>query len=146
MSYFDNRPHKNKSYFSKKFNTYSLPCFNKFRLLFYNDKGVKIIPENLDSLLTTRGLAYWLMDDGYKSGNGFYLCTESYSLDENLKLVQIFKNKFKLDCGVHKHTNGYRLYIFSSSKDNLLQLVKPYLITHFYYKLNCYYNYLLINY
>lgn len=136
LSYFDNRPNKNKSYFSIKFNTYSLPCFNKFRLLFYNDKGVKFIPDNLNSLLTARGLAYWLMDDGYKSGNGFYFCTESYTLDENLKLVQILKTKFNLNCGVHKHTNGYRLYIFSSSKDNLLQLVKPYLITHFYYKLD----------
>ena len=136
MSYFDKRPHKNKSYFSIKFNTYSLPCFNKFRLLFYNDKGVKFIPENLDSLLTTRGLAYWLMDDGYKSDNGFYFCTESYTLNENLKLVKILKNKFNLNCGVHKHTNGYRLYIFSSSKENLLQLIKPYLIAHFNYKFN----------
>ena len=50
LSYFDNRPNKNQTYFSIKFNTYSLPCFNRFRLLFYNEKGVKIIPENLDSL------------------------------------------------------------------------------------------------
>ena len=86
LTYFDKRPNKNKSYFSIKFSTYSLPCFNKFRLLFYNDEGVKIIPKNLCSLLTPRGLAYWLMDDGYKSVKGFYFCTESYSLDDNLKL------------------------------------------------------------
>ena len=76
------------------------------------------------------------MDDGYKSDNGFYFCTESYTLNENLKLVKILKNKFNLNCGVHKHTNGYRIYIFSSSKKDLLELVKPYLISHFYYKLN----------
>ena len=74
------------------------------------------------------------MDDGYKSGNGFYFCTESYTLEENNKLRQILKNKFNLDCGVHKHSNGYRLYIFSSSRAELLKLVKPYLIEHFYYK------------
>lgn len=63
--------------------------------------------------MTPRGLAYWIMDDGYKSKNGFYLCTESYSLEENEKLKNILNFKFDLDCGVHKHTNGYRLYIFS---------------------------------
>lgn len=55
-------------------------------------------------------------------------------IEDNLKLSQILKNKFNLDCGVHKHTNGHRLYVFSGSKNKLLELIKPYLITHFYYK------------
>ena len=76
------------------------------------------------------------MDDGYQSVNGFYLCTDSYLLSDIHKLVIILKNKFDLDCGVHKHTNGYRLYIFGSCKDKLLHLVKPYLLPHFYYKFN----------
>lgn len=74
------------------------------------------------------------MDDGYKAGKGFYLCTDSYSLEDNQKIGHILNNKFKLECGVHKHTNGYRLYIFSNSKSNLLEMIKPYLIPHFYYK------------
>ena len=74
------------------------------------------------------------MDDGYKTTNGFYLCTDSYSLEENYKISELLKAKFELDCGVHKHTNGYRLYIFSKSKDKLLSLIQPYLIEHFYYK------------
>ncbi len=74
------------------------------------------------------------MDDGYNTKSGFYLCTESYTLDENLKLSNLLKNKFNLDSGVHKHSNGHRLYIFSTSKDKLLEIVKPYLIEHFFYK------------
>jgi LAGLIDADG DNA endonuclease family len=58
----------------------------------------------------------------------FYFCTESYSLEDNYKLSKILKNHFNLDCGVHKHTNGHRLYIFSKYK--LLELVKLYLINH----------------
>ena len=54
--------------------------------------------------------------------------------EDNQKLSKILKNKFNLDSGIHKHTNGHRLYIFSSSKDRLLELIKPYLIHHFYYK------------
>ena len=37
MSKFDNRPNKMKEYSSIKFQTLSLPCFNKFRDLFYDD-------------------------------------------------------------------------------------------------------------
>ena len=62
--------------------------------------------------------------------------TESFSFTENKKLASILKDKFNLvrSSGVHKHTNGYRLYVFSSSKDKLLELIKPFLLTHFYYK------------
>ena len=130
----DQRPGKKDLNISIKFWTQSLPCFNQFRELFYDELGTKYIPSNLDELITPRSLAYWAMDDGYKSGKGFYFCTESYTLEDNIKLSQILKNRFNLECGIHKHTNGHRLYVFSSSKDILLELIKPYLIEHFYYK------------
>lgn len=76
------------------------------------------------------------MDDGYNSVNGFYFCTESFTLEDNHKLRLILKIKFNLDSGIHKHTNGLRLYVFGSSKGKLIELVKPYLISHFYYKFN----------
>lgn len=44
------------------------------------------------------------------------------------------KNKFDLDCGIHKVTNGNRLYIYGSSKDKLKALIMPYLLDHFNYK------------
>lgn len=83
LSYFDKRPNKMKKYYSKKFVTLSLPCFNKYRELFYNTEGKKIIPKNIEFLLTPISLAYWIMDDGYKRGNGLYISTESFSLKEN---------------------------------------------------------------
>jgi LAGLIDADG DNA endonuclease family len=68
MSKFDSRPDKMKEYGAIKFVTLSLPlvldcpkaraCFNIYRELFYNSEGKKIIPENLEELLTARGLAY----------------------------------------------------------------------------------------
>ena len=134
MSKFDNRPNKMKEYSSIKFQTLSLPCFNKYRELFYNQEGIKYIPSNLE--LTERGLAYWIMDDGYNSVSGFYLCTESYSINDHQILIELLRNKFNLKSSVHKTTNGNRLYIHGSSKDDLLQLIKPYLLSHFYYKFN----------
>lgn len=135
-SSIEKRLNKKQEYISIKFWTLSLPCFNKFRELFYDNSGKKIIPLNLEELITAKSLAYWLMDDGYKSLGGFYFCTESFSLEENKKLALILKNKFNLNCGVHKHTNGHRVYIFSTSRKTLLNLVKPYLIKHFNYKLD----------
>lgn len=132
---FDDRPSKMKEYSAIKFQTLSLPCFNKNREMFYNLEGTKIIPLNLIDCLTARGLAHWIMDDGYKFNKGFYLSTESFTLNEHKLLINILKSKFDLESNYHKHTNGYRLYIFSSSMDKLKSTVKPYVLTHFYYKL-----------
>lgn len=136
MSKFDSRPNKMKEYSAIKFLTLSLPCFNIYRELFYDHTGKKILPENLEELLTPRGLAFWFMDDGYKFRNGFYISTESFSLSENEFLIKIFKNKFNLDCSIHSTTNGHRIYIFSSSREKFIDLIKPYFIPHFYYKLS----------
>jgi len=135
LSYFDTRINKNKIYKSIKFQTLSLPCFNIYRKLFYNSEGKKILPTNIENLLTSKGLAYWLMDDGYKSGKGLYICTESFSLIEIKTLINILKNKFNLECSYHKVTNGYIIYIFSTSKAKLIELLKSYFIKEFYYKL-----------
>lgn len=51
---------------SMYFRTLAMPCLNYYHELFYKD-NVKIIPRNLEELLTARGLAYFIMDDGGKS-------------------------------------------------------------------------------
>lgn len=135
LARFDSRPNKMKEYKAIKFQTLSLPCFNIYRTLFYNPEGVKIIPHNLEELLSARGLAYWIMDDGYRSGKGLYISTESFSQSDNQKIVNLLKNKFDLDSNMHLTTNGYRIYIFSTSINKLIELIKPFLIKHFYYKL-----------
>lgn len=136
ISKFDNRPNKMKEYSAIKFQTLSLPCFNIYRELFYNTDGIKTLPHNLEELLTAKGLAYWIMDDAYKFRNGLYISTESFSFNENQNLTYILKSKFDLNCNVHKHSNGYRIYINSSSIYKLLNQIKPYLLNHFYYKFN----------
>jgi LAGLIDADG DNA endonuclease family len=76
------------------------------------------------------------MDDGYKHRKALYISTESFSLEDNEFLVKILKKKFDLDCSAHLTTNGYRVYIFSSSRERLKNLIHPYLLPHFYYKLD----------
>lgn len=135
LSSYDKRPNRNKVYKAVKFNTRSLPCFNKFRELFYNNKGVKIIPLNLGDYLTARALAYWFQDDGYKTVNGYYFSSESFTAEENRFLEELLRAKFGLECGVHTHTNGHRLYIHKKSCKKFEGLIKPYLLPLFHYKL-----------
>lgn len=135
-TYSGGLPHMvGKKYTILKFCTLSLPCFNMFRELFYNDDGVKILPPNLGDLLTASGVAYWFMDDGYKAGNNFVFCTESFTLAENEQLVAIMKINFGLDCLVRRYTNGYRLYVQTYARYKFIQLVKPHMIPMFFYKL-----------
>jgi hypothetical protein len=51
----DNRT--KKTYSAISFTTMQLPCFNEYRKLFY-DLNKKIVPENINELLTPRGLAF----------------------------------------------------------------------------------------
>jgi DNA-binding transcriptional regulator WhiA len=75
------------------------------------------------------------MDDGYKSQNGFYFCTESFSLADHQLLIDVLTNKFNLDCSIHSHTNGSRVYIKKSSATNFVELVQTFIHSSFLYKL-----------
>jgi len=84
-------------YQSSSFTTLSLPCFNVFRGLFYFE-GKKIVPKNIEELLTYRGLAYWIMDDGSIQNKGLHLNTYGFSDEDIALLLQTLKNKFLLKC------------------------------------------------
>lgn len=64
-----------------QFNTLVFPCFSFYHDLFYNEAGVKIVPQNIRDLLTPIGLAQWIQDDGsyHKRDNILTLCTDSFS-------------------------------------------------------------------
>lgn len=125
-----------KDYFALKFNTLSLACFNIYREMFYDLSGLKRVPINIADHFTQVSLAYWFMDDGYKSPTGYYFCTESFSTSDILVLLDMLQTKFDLDCSVHKTTNGPRIYIKKSSVTHFNSLVRDEIITQFQYKLH----------
>jgi hypothetical protein len=71
-----------KVHSSMVFLTYSLPCFNDFYLLFYPLNN-KIVPLNIDDILTPLSLAYWICDDGCfcKRDRAVILCTDGFTLE-----------------------------------------------------------------
>lgn len=117
-SYPEFRPGKEPFINVSHFNTCSLACFNIYRELFYRN-GVKIIPINLVDHFTAVSLAYFYMDDGYKTASGFFFCTECFSIQELDIFLIILRDKFGLKANLH--SNG-RVYIMSSSSNFFLFL------------------------
>ena len=90
------------------------------------------------------------MDDGSynKHKNNIIICTDSFSKDDVLRLINLLTIKFNISCGIVKMKRlkstrlsdspleyYYRIRINKSSIDNLIKLVKPYFTPSLYYKL-----------
>lgn len=129
----DNRT--NKIYSAISFTTMQLPCFNVFRELFYLS-NVKIVPHNIYELLTPKGLAFWIMDDGSKQGTGLHISVYAFNNDDVDKLMFTLQDKFNLKCSIHYNRDSKpRIYVLKKSMDHLITLIKPYFIKEMLYKL-----------
>jgi hypothetical protein len=116
-----------------------MPCFNYYKDLFYiNTK--KVIPLNIGKLLTSRGLAYWAMDDGSYDGlGGFKLSTNSYTKEEVELLINVFKNKFNIIGKLGKvKPNQYIIRFGRKEYIKFKILVLPYFHHSMLYKLPIY--------
>ena len=102
-----------KVYYNVKFATYSFSQFNHLYESFYHQRDsegklYKGVPDNIGELLTPRGLAHWIMDDGslYRHGGrvgGIRISAESFCFQEMPKLLSALSNNFSVSCTVHKH-------------------------------------------
>ena len=105
--------------------------------LFIKD-GVKQISPLIVNWLTPISLAFWAMDDGSSTPEGFYLNTHSFSYECGAQIIlqRALLYKFGLECNIHKHGKHFKLYIKAKSKFLFVSLVKPYFSPFFLYKLN----------
>jgi len=139
-SFLDKRT--NKTYSSVLFATLTLPCFTFYRELFFNSQGKKIVPLNINQLLTPRGLAYWIMDDGSIQNKGLHLNVYGFSFDEVINLKNTLENLFLfkwgsiIKCSIHNHKKGYRLYIFAESLIIVRNHIHQYMHKDMLYKIN----------
>ena len=125
------------------FNTRSLPLFTYLHSIWYvwNDdlnKFVKIIPKNLNSMFSVLSLAHWIMNDGYWDANTVVLCTESFTKEDCLLLLDLLA-KLGIVAGLKlrsREKNVYRIRISTKSIALVKTLVLPYMHSNFLYKLN----------
>lgn len=74
----------------------------------------KIIPNNIEELLTSVSLAYWIMDEGSFTGSGLRLNTNAFSLEELNLLIEALDNNFSIKATINisnKEKSQYNLYI-----------------------------------
>ena len=129
------------SYKRKETNTYalqiltrSLPCFTELHSSYYPN-GIKIIPADILNLLNPIALAHWIMGDGNKSRHGLTISTESFSLNDTVRLLNVLMVRYRLDCTMRKHSPGYTIYIKEKSMSLLRTLVQPHMHSSMLYKL-----------
>lgn len=141
------KDNKGKKYTTVYFNTLSSKEIFEVYNLFVKD-GVKIVPQNIEELLTARGLAYWFMDDGtscYVSitnrlkvrNSTAMLCTDAFTKNEVELLIKVLQDKFGIECNLNhpKSRKGYRIYIGTKSAQKFFDIIEPYIIDSMRYKI-----------
>ena len=124
-----------------------MPCLNYYKNLFYKSDGLKIVPSNIQELLTPRGLAYWILDDGSLQNKGLYLNTYGFNNQdvlklkfslENMSLLRIAKARGEntLKCSIHKHKKGDRIYIWGESMGVIRHNINKFMHPNMLYKIN----------
>jgi TRAP-type mannitol/chloroaromatic compound transport system permease small subunit len=130
---------RGKIFYSVSLQTRQLPCLNEiFNLFFLDPKRelIKTVKEDLFHHMNYIVLAHWIMGDGSKRAKGVILCTDNFSLQEVILLVNILIIKFNIKPTIQKEKNKFRIYINEKSLISIKPFILPYFVDHFLYKIN----------
>ena len=131
-----------KSYW---FKTYGHIAFKFYADQFYTideqtNLRIKKIPTLIHRWLNPEVLAYWYMDDGCKVISGYRLNTQGFTLKENEILADALGKVFNFEVNIHRDNKPlktyYYLYITVKSQKAFTQIVSPYILPCFVYKLH----------
>jgi hypothetical protein len=129
-----------KPYYGLQFFTRAMPCINNLYSLFY-PKSVKIIPHNIYELLTPVALAHLIMGDGVAISSGLLICTDSFSIKDTVRLLNVLIIRYRLECTLRvSRKDQYRIYIRQNSMGTLVNIVSPYMHYTMLYKLKSWLN------
>lgn len=84
---------RDKKHITINFKTRQLKCQNELYLLFYK-KDQRSLSFNIYEYFDDVVLAHWIMGDGTKRGKGLMICTENYTIKENIQLMNILNIKY----------------------------------------------------
>jgi hypothetical protein len=121
--------------FGLEFVTRILPCFTELHSLFYLS-DIKRIPENIYELLTPVALAHLIMGDGSVQRHGLIICTDSYSIEDVVRLINVLIIRYKVDCTIRTHKeNQHRIYIRERSMPRVRKIVKLHMCSTMLFKI-----------
>ena len=133
---------KEKEYVSWSFQTCTLPIFTEMHESWYkkDEKGkwIKSLPHNIDDLINSVSLAFWIAGDGYydKTQNSCFICTNNFTKSEVEKLIFSLKKNLDLLSTVSiTKKKQYLIWISTKERKKLQDLIEFYLPKEFWYKL-----------
>ena len=116
------------------FHTRSLQEFGKLYHYFYKDE-VKILPNDIFEILNPQMIAVWFMDDGSNNGTTATLNTHSFSKEDQLRIVDFFKNRFEINTTIVKDRDKWRINFGEFYFQKLISLIEPYIIPSMSHKI-----------
>ncbi len=129
-----------KRYYGLQFFTRAMPYITELYYLFYSE-GVKSIPHNIYELLTPIAFAEWITGDGVAKKTGLVLCTDSYSIKDTVRLLNVLIIRSKLNCILRvAKKDQYRIYIQQNYMASLVNIVSPYKHYTMLYKVKSWFN------
>ena len=79
------------------------------------------------------------MGDGSVQRHGLIICTNSYSIEDVVRLMNVFRIRYRLDCNLRltKQNNKieYTIYIRQCSMERLQTIVQPFIHPSMLYKI-----------
>ena len=129
------RNFRGKKTIGLEFFTRTLSCFTSLYSLFYPN-GMKIIPLNIYDLLTPVALAHLIMGDGSAERHGLIICTDSYSVLDVVRLMNVLIIRYRFECTLRYHTPTQpRIYVSERSMPLLRTIVRPHMCPSMLYKI-----------
>ncbi len=132
-----------RSSFDKKtiglqFRTRAMPCITALRSLFYPGlSNTKVIPKDIYDLLTPVALAHVIMGDGSAQRHGLIICTDSFTVQDVVRLMNVLIIRYRLECTLRYHTPTQpRIYIRQRSMPLLQTIIRPHMHYSMQYKLS----------
>jgi hypothetical protein len=118
-----------------------------------NNEWVKIIPEDIGSIINERILAIWFMDDGhtdwgYRNGEKEYenqlpqckISSESFSLEDNIKLQKVLAEKYSINSNIRfRDTKNFQkpyLRIDCKTSPLFMEIIKKFITPELLYKID----------
>lgn len=130
---------RGKLFYALEIYTRQLDCLTEIYDLFYKvegNKSYKSVKLDLYHYLDYLALAHWIMGDGAKRNNGITLCTDNFTIQEVVLLINILMLKFDINPTMHKEKNKYRIYINNKDLNKILPFIKIHFVDSFLYKIS----------
>lgn len=125
---------RKKDWYSWYFHTKTLKEFGPLYHYFYSN-GEKVLPDNIEELLTPRAMAIWFMDDGSNTGESYTISTHCFSMKNQLQVLDILKQKFGVIATIQKDRSKLKIRIGRHEYQKFNQVIESHIIPSMAYKI-----------